>query len=146
MKKNGFTLLEIIIVLTLITVILGLSTLYFAGPLPGAQLQATGRELTALIRYARSLARMKRVPQRILIDLDKHTYTLEGKKEEVFPPHIAATIIDPISGEIEQGKYDLVFSPSGVIRGGSVILKGGKKTLRIDIDPLVGTAVLKEGG
>jgi prepilin-type N-terminal cleavage/methylation domain-containing protein len=60
MKKNGFTLLEIIIVLALVTLILGLSSVFVAGFLPSAKANAAGREISGMIRHARSLARMNR--------------------------------------------------------------------------------------
>src|SRR3989339_1638264 len=116
-KKNGFTLLEVIIVLTLITLILGLSTVFFAGFLPTAKLDATGREISALIRHARSLARMNMQTQTVTIDLDNGTYGVEGRVVKKIPSHILVSIIDPFSGEIRHGKYPFVFLPADGMEG-----------------------------
>jgi general secretion pathway protein H len=143
MRRNGFTLLEVIIVLTLITVILSLTTVYFAGYLPAAKLGATGREISALIRHARTLAREKGTPQRIMIDLDDRTYGMENKATREIPANVLVTIVDPISGDIRQGKYSIVIHPGGSIEGGSIILLGGKKKVRIDLDPVTGAVIIK---
>ncbi len=143
--QSGFTLLEFIIVLTLIILILGLSTVFFAGFLPSAKLGATGRELSSLIRHARSFARMKGETQTVMIDMDGRTYGMGGRLARKFPPNVLIRVIDPVSGEILQGKYSLVFHPGGGMEGGTVILSGGKKKIRIDTDPITG-AVSTKGG
>ncbi len=144
MKKNGFTLLEIIIVMTLIILVLGLSMVHFAGFLPAAKLDATGREMAALIRHARSLARMKMETKRIMIDLDNRSYGLEAEVARTFPEQVRVTLIDPAAGELEHGKFTLVFYPVGGMEGNTIILSGGKKRLRIDMDPITGAVLIKE--
>ncbi len=141
--QRGFTLLEVIIVMALITLVLGLASVHFAGYLPSAKLDATGRELSALIRQARSLARMNRETERVVIDLDGRTYGIEKRGMQNFPLHVLVRIIDPFAGEISRGKYFFVFHPAGGMEGGAIVLSGGKKVIRIDLDPLTGAALLK---
>jgi general secretion pathway protein H len=145
MKKNGFTLLEIIIVLALVTLILGLSSVFVAGFLPSAKANAAGREISGMIRHARSLARMNRESRSVLIDLDNRTYGIEGLATKSFPPEALVRIIDPFSGEIVGGKYPIVFSPAGGMRGGTIVLSWGKKVMRIELDPIAGAVLLKGG-
>jgi prepilin-type N-terminal cleavage/methylation domain-containing protein len=145
MKKNGFTLLEVIIVLTLIVLILGLSTIYFAGFLPTVKFNAAGREISAVIRHARSLARMNMQTQRVIFDLDGKTYGFEGQDARAIPPDVLIMIDDPFFGEILHGKYRFVFHPSGGMEGGAIFLTGGKKKMRIDLDPITGTVMIKNG-
>jgi general secretion pathway protein H len=137
MRKNGFTLLEIILVLFLITLIVGLSTVFFAGLLPSVKINATGREITGMIRYARSLARMNMESRTVMIDLDNRTYGIEGLGTKYFPPDALIRVIDPFSGdEITRGKYPIVFNPIGGMTGGTIILSAGKKEIRVDLDPI----------
>ena len=145
MKKNGFTLLEIIIVLSLVTLILGLSTVFFAGFLPSAKANAAGREISGMIRHARSLARMNMESRSVVIDLDNRTYGIEGLATKSFPPEALIRVIDPVSGEIFGGKYPIVFSPAEGMSGGTIILSWGKKTIRIELDPIAGAVLLKDG-
>jgi general secretion pathway protein H len=143
MKKNGFTLLEIIIVLFLVTLILGLSTVFFAGYLPSVKVNATGREMSGMIRYARSLARMNMESRTVMIDLDSRTYGIEGLGTKSFPPDTLVRVIDTFSGEITHGKYPIVFNPAGGMSGGTILLSRGKKTVRIELDPITGAVLIK---
>jgi general secretion pathway protein H len=143
MKKNGFTLLEIIIVLSLITLILGLSTVFFAGYLPSVKFNATGREISGLIRQARSLARMNTESRTVIIDLDSRTYGIVGLGTKSFPPDVLIKVIDPFSGEIIRGKYPIVFNSTGGMSGGTILLSSGRKLIRIDLDPITGAVIIK---
>ena len=145
-KQKGFTLLEIIIVLTLIVLILGLSTIYFAGFLPTTKFNATGREISALVRHARTRARMNMQKQQVIFDLDGKTYGFEEQIVRNIPSDVLITIIDPVYGEILHGKYRFVFHPAGGMEGGTILLSGGKKKMRIDLDPITGTVMMKNGG
>ncbi len=145
MKKNGFTLLEIIIVLSLVTLVLGLSTVFFAGFLPSARLDAAGRELSGMIRHARSLSRMNMARQTVMIDLDGRTYGIEGRGVKALPPDAVIRVIDPFAGEIRRGKYPIVFNPTGGIAGGTILLSRGNKTIMIRMDPVTGAATLRGG-
>jgi competence protein ComGD len=145
MKTNhrGFTLLEIILVLFLITLILGLTAVSFSGFLPSVKFDAMGREISATIRHARSAARMSMETKTIVIDLDNKLYGMEGGTVRYLPTDLLIRIIDPFAGEITQGKYPIIFNPTGGIDAGTIILSRGKKLLQIRIDPIVGAVWIK---
>lgn len=147
MKTNfkGFALLELIIVLFLTILILGLSALFFTGFLPRAKFDATGREISAMIRHTRALARMNMESQTFTIDLDNRTYGITQATARNIPKGILVKVIDPFSGEIGNGKYSIVFNPAGGVTGGTIILFQEKRILQIVMDPITG-AVLTKGG
>jgi len=142
-RKNGFTLLELVIVIFLMTLILGMSTVFFAGILPAAKLNATGREVSAVIRHARSLARMSMEKQTVVIDLDNHAYGIAGLGSKYFPPETRVVVTDPIAGEMNRGKYPIVFHPTRGMEGGTITIFGKKKVVRIETDPISGAVVIK---
>jgi type II secretory pathway pseudopilin PulG len=143
-KNVGFTLLELIIVLFLVTVILGLSTLIFANALPSHRLNATVRHISATIKQARSLARIHSQTQSVTIDLDAKQYGIEGYSFKDIPSDIAIKVIDPMAGEVYEGKYYFVSYAGGNIEGGTIVLWTSKKTVSIQIDPIVGSVVIRE--
>jgi general secretion pathway protein H len=143
--NKGFTLLEMIIVLFLISLITGLSVISFSSFLPGAKFNAAGREMAAMLRQARSLARMNMESQTLVIDLDNKTFGIAGLAEKHIPPDSLIKVIDPVSGEIVQGKYSFVFHPASVTGGGTIIMSLRKRMLRIDIDPLTGAVLNLKG-
>jgi general secretion pathway protein H len=142
---KGFTLLEILMVLFLITLIMGLSAVYFSNFLPSAKFTATGREMSAMIRHARSLSRITMERQTFVIDLDNKTYGIDGLATKHIPQDSLIKVLDPFYHEISQGKYSIIFNPIGSMGGGTIILYAGKKVLRIDMDPITGAVLSREG-
>jgi general secretion pathway protein H len=142
-RENGFILLELIIVLFLMTIILGLSTLLFTNLLPSQKLNATAREVSATIREARSLAQLHGERQFITLDLDAKQYGIAGRGARTVPENISLKIIDPFAGEILEGKYQMIFHTSGGIEGGTIVLWNAKKTIEIQTDPIVGSVIVK---
>jgi len=142
-KDHGFTLLELIIVLFLMTLILGMATLFFANVLPSNRLNATVRSVSATIREARSLARTDGQNQVVTIDFDSKTYGIEGRGSRNIPDDISIKVIDPVAGEVQQGKYQFILHSSGGIEGGTIVLWNAKKVVTIQPDPVVGSIVIK---
>lgn len=142
-KDGGFTLLELVIVMTLMVLMLGLAGMHFANRLPSVRLGAAGRELSGLIRMARVEAMNKAQEQTVTIDLDGRTFSLEGMVRRAVPEGIGITVIDPVAGSISRGKYDITADVSGSVEASEIILHDAKKKLRIEIDPVVGSVVVK---
>ena len=142
-RDKGFTLLEIIIVMTLIVLILGLTTLFFGNTLPGARLNSAARELSAMMRYAKMLAQNNGEPQTVLINLDTGRYSIEGVQTRNLPEGINIRVTDPVAGEVSRGNYAVLFHESGIVEGGTITLWNAKRTLNIELDPIVGSVVLK---
>jgi prepilin-type N-terminal cleavage/methylation domain-containing protein len=142
-KDRGFTLLELIIVLFLMSLILGMVTLFFANVLPSNRLNATVRSVSSTIREARSLARIDGRRQVVTIDFDSKTYGIEGFGSRNIPKDVSIKVMDPVAGEVLQGKYQFVLHPSGGIEGGTIVLWNAKKTVTIQPDPVAGSIVIK---
>jgi prepilin-type N-terminal cleavage/methylation domain-containing protein len=142
-RDKGFTLLEIIIVITLIVLILGLTTLFFGNSLPGARLNSSARELSAMMRYAKMLAQNNGEPQTVLINLDTGRYSIEGVQTRNLPEGINIRVNDPVTGEVNRGNYAVLFHESGIVEGGTITLWNTKRTLNIEFDPIVGSVVLR---
>lgn len=141
-KDKGFTLLELIMVLFLITLVVGLSAVFFANTLPSSRFNATVRDISATVRHARSLAQTLGEVQTIVIDLDSKTYGIEGRVIKDIPSDIHIKIIDPLSGEIQKGKYSFVLNAIGGAEG-TIVLWNNKRTVSIQMDPIVGIVVIK---
>ncbi len=142
-KNKGFTLLEIIIVLFLITLITGMSTIFLLNALPSNKLNATARTLSATIRQARSLAQIHNEGKTVFIDLDSRKYGIKGLGSKDIPSEISIKVTDPMSGEILKGTYEISVHSGGGIEGGTIQLWTSKKAVSIQIDPVVGAVVIK---
>lgn len=144
MRNEGFTLLELMIVLFLITLMVGLSSVFFGNTLTSGKFHATARDVAATLRHARSLAKIQGKDQTLLINLDTKEYGIEGMKTMKIPDKINIEIEDPFYGEIRQGKYTFTFHSYGSAEGGTIVLWDDKKKVSISLDPIVGSVVTKE--
>jgi type II secretory pathway pseudopilin PulG len=143
--RAGFTLLELVVVLFFITLILGLSTVFFSGGLASVRIVSTAREMSATMKHAQSLARINHEKQIITIDLDAKRYGIEGRTTREIPRDTQIKVVDPFSGEIFKGKYRLVFPVMGSAGGGVVVLWNNRKKLSIWTDPVAGSRISESG-
>ncbi len=144
MKRNdGFTLLELMVVLFLTTLVLGLSAIFFAGTSPTSRLNAAARELSATMRYARSLSMNSGQRKTVALDIDAKRFGVEGGRSRELSSGIDMKVIDPLYGDVRRGVYRLEFEPDGGMPGGTVVLWNKKREVRIALDPVVGAAVIR---
>ena len=138
----GFTLLELLIVLALVTLIVGIATVFFVNTLPASKLNATVRDISSTIRNARVLAQINNTQQVMTIDLDSNRYGIEGRGGRNIPPGIHIKVLDPFSGEIRNGTYSMRFHAYGT-GGGAIVVWNDKKSVSIQVDPVTGPVVTK---
>lgn len=141
--KDGFTLLELMVVMALMTLVIGISTVFFANTLTSSKFNTTIRDVSTTIRHARSLAQIHGKRKAVTIDLDSKTYWIEGRNVREIPSDIQIKIIDPLYGDIFEGEYQIVSNAMGGVYGGTIVLWNDKKTVTIQPDPIIGSVVVK---
>ena len=143
LNRAGFTLLELIIVILLITLMVGLSAVFFANTLPSGKFNATAREIASTIRQARHLAQLNGEKQIITIDLDSRSYGIEGRGKKNLPSGIDIKVIDPLAGDITSDTYHMAFHATGGTEGGTIVLWNSSRAAHINIDPVAGAVIIK---
>lgn len=91
--KQGFTLIEVILVLVVIVIISGISLPYFAGSLRGNKLRTSARTIGKMSRYARSMAIMRD---------ETMTVVINHETMEAFVGGYVSRSTDETDGEIDQ--------------------------------------------
>ncbi|MDD5440012.1 MAG: prepilin-type N-terminal cleavage/methylation domain-containing protein [Candidatus Omnitrophica bacterium] len=76
-KPRGFTLIELVLVILLISVLIGLSTPQFKNTYEGLELDNSSRDLAQIMNFAREMAVVNRENYRIFIDPGERVYWLE---------------------------------------------------------------------
>jgi general secretion pathway protein H len=137
-NNRGFTLLEMLLVIFLISIIVGISAVVFTRSLPSQKVDAAAREIMASFRQARSNAVTSGKWQVLNIDIEGRTFGIEGGARRALPEEVSLRVLDPLYGEVVTGGYRFVFAPSGVAEGGTIVLSAGKKVVTLEIDPIVG--------
>jgi general secretion pathway protein H len=140
-REKGFTLLELIIVMFLVTLLMSLAAAFFANTLPASKFSGSVREIAAMMRQAKALAQIRGETQTVTIDMDAGRYRIGDSAGKAVPAGVHIKIIDPREGEIDNGSYRIDFSPAGGIEGGTIVLWNEKKTVTITIDPIAGPVV-----
>jgi len=143
LNKHGFTLIEIIIVLSLMVLVLGLSTVFYANSLPKFRLNAATRDVIAEMRKARALARIQNEKQTILFNLDKRNFGIAGGKLHEIPQGISIRLVHPLTGEVSKGSASISFYPTGGAEGHAIMLSNERRSQMIKIDPVVGAAIVQ---
>ena len=110
---QGYTLIELIVVMVLIGLILGLVGMNFSRALPGTRLKAAVRELSSTLRYAKNKAQIKAEEVTVTIDFSSKNYWITGSKPIHLPEDIYIMVIDPQGEEHSEGEYKIFFFPGG---------------------------------
>lgn len=142
-RDSGFTLLELIVVLFLISLIAGIAVVSFAGTFSSGTLDAAARSLVAAMKQARMQSSVSGEPQAVFIDLDAGSYGIDGREGRSFPRGVSVTFVDPLAGRQASGMHRIEFDPVGGIRGGTVLLQTQKRTVSVRPDPLMAAVVEK---
>jgi len=137
--NRGFTFIEVMIVVFLMSLIVGITTIFFANTLPAAKHKAAARELAATIKYAHHLAFAKNEKQVIDIDLDAKNYSIEGRGKKTIPSEVTITVYenDLNANPVKQGKYSISYDTTAGSDWSSIELARGEKIITIKSDPIM---------
>src|SRR3989338_2749383 len=79
---NGFTMVEMLVVLFLIGLMLSIAVPSFIHTVETLKFKATARKIVSTLRYARNTAVFKQMSQAVGFDIDNNLYYLEGQKTD----------------------------------------------------------------
>ncbi len=167
---RGFTLLELLVVLVIISLMSVLVVPQLTGSLAKTNLQTASKKILASLRYARSQAASKKITYVAIFDFEKDRLSImtgqeaqtgETLKEDLGDgeePVIRSKSYDlpdgvklekGVSGEdeIDSGLFQIAFFPTGSSSGGDVILTNDRgKRYKISVDFITGVVRLRELG
>lgn len=142
-NENGFTLLELTVVLSLIVLIMGLSAFFVAERLGSSRFDACVRDVMLTLRQARTIAVEKGEPASVVIDLDSKHYGIAGRKLREFPDGIGLKVLDACSKEITRGNCRIVFYSDGIPEEVSIVICSDKQRTEVQTNPVTGFVITK---
>lgn len=141
-KIRGFTLLELIVVLSVS--VLGIAVLggNLSSGNPATGLLAAGRDIASALRYARGQALLNRQPVAVTLDLSSNSYRIGGKPKLYRLDSRISLSLTVAEDEFSQGEGNIRFFPDGSSTGGRILLQWGEQSRQIDVNWITGGVAL----
>jgi len=140
---RGVTLLELLIVLSLMAVIAAMVVPIFSGGVSTAELKGAAREVAAGLRVARSEALATRRETRVVLDLEHRSFEIErDKRTHTLPREIELKLFTAQSDLVNDRVGAIRFFPDGGSNGGRVTLAVGERKFNVDVDWLTGRVAI----
>ena len=126
-RTDGFSLLEVLLVVAIIAIASLLATAAMSGGFEGLQLRASAKEIAANLRYTRAQAIATGQPQRFTIDPRAHTWQAANGRDGEIPEKLGIlfTGAREVQPRAEEGA--IVFFGDGAATGGRVQLQSSAK-------------------
>ena len=136
---NGFTLVELLVVLIVIGLLVALAPISMHRAIPGLELRTTTRELAAALRNTRGTAIRDNREMALTLDVEAGWYRLDGRRgEQEIPGDIELKLLTATSELEGEGAGRIRFFPDGTSTGGQITLARDDDTYYILIDWLSG--------
>ena len=144
--QRGFTLIEVIVVVGLISILMGFSAYVLNKQLPGQQLRSSAKTLAAELRFTKSQAMITGEAQSFQINAKTREWSGSKNHSGVLPKSLE---IIATTARIEQPKEDVAaikFFPDGAATGGRIVLQHDTAKWQVDVKWLTGEVTVTKPG
>ncbi|MEQ1512222.1 MAG: GspH/FimT family pseudopilin [Lysobacteraceae bacterium] len=142
---RGFTLIEILIVVTLIAALTLVLMGAMNGGMDGLKLRSNAKKLVAELRHARAQAISTGTVQRFTVVPEKRTWTGAKSHGGTFPKMLDVTFTGVRQVQAREGEGVILFFEDGASTGGRIQLRVKKAAMNVDVAWLTGEVTLNKG-
>ena len=145
MSERGFTLLELLVVLSILGLALTIAVPRITQAISGPRLERLAQDAAIGLRKARSLAVAEGRP--IAVTIDTADGRLSGPDESLgldLPATISLGFETVTGVRVEEGEALLRFFPDGSASGGRLTFKSESRRIGLEVDWLTGRVRLEE--
>ncbi|MCF6202871.1 MAG: GspH/FimT family pseudopilin [Methylococcaceae bacterium] len=145
MKKKGFSLIELLLVIVIIGIMITVVASNAGTGNETTVLKSASREIASALRYARGIAMTNRKESVFQFDLDENSYQMTGKSKVYKLSKDIEVTLDVAQSQIEgDGMGAVRFFPDGSSTGGRITLEISKIKRQLDINWLTGQVEISE--
>jgi general secretion pathway protein H len=141
-STQGFTLLELLVVMFLAAITIGVVATQFSGVASGFELKAESRKLAALLRHTRTRAISHSLSLGVVSLADGVQYQILPDGDEVALPEGIYLSINPGADEVVFAQPGVYFYPDGSSSGGTLQLKSDAGDYTVEVNWLTGEVAL----
>ena len=144
-RGEGFTLLELIVVLALATIIYAVVLSVPFGKASAGDLKAAARTLAAGLRTVQSQAMASRRDALLTLDVEAREYVLTGDPVvRKLPDRIDLKLYTAQSEVASAQKASIRFYPDGSSTGGRITVYSGERKYLVDVDWITGRVAITD--
>lgn len=137
---KGFTLVEVIVVLVIISLALALVGTSISRNISGAEMRTAARKVAASLRYTRTKAILSKSQQVFIVDTEAQTYLAPERPEEQLPEGMKVELNTARSELTSETAGGIRFYPDGGSTGGNVRLEANGRIYKVNVAWLTGEA------
>jgi general secretion pathway protein H len=139
-RQQGFTLIELMVVLAIGAMIVGLVPVAFSKLNEGSQYRDAVRNVVTDLRQARQNAVALGQTVVFQVDVNQRQFGIEGKPQKLLPKSLEIkTIVGQLGSMPANGLARIAFLPEGGSTGGSIeLVRSSGAGIRIRVDWLLG--------
>jgi general secretion pathway protein H len=139
----GVTMIELLIVLSIMGLIAAMVVPMLSGGVSGSELKGAAREVAAGLRYARSDAVATGQETRLVFDLEKRTFKIDRTaRVHALPKKIDLKLFTAQSDIASDRTGAIRFFPDGGSNGGRLTIAAGNRKYEVDVDWLTGRVAI----
>lgn len=143
--QQGFTLLEILVVLVIGVLLVTLVPPLLSGMSGATELRGAARQLAAGLRNARNEAVTRQREAILTLDLAQRRFAVSGDPREItLPDGLALKLYTARSELLDAATGNIRFFPDGSSTGGAITVSGPKLAYRVNVDWLTGAIAIVE--
>jgi general secretion pathway protein H len=143
-RIRGVTLLELVIVLSLMAILSVAAAPMIGKGMSTIDQRAAAQKIAAAFKSARNIAVSQRKEAAVVVNIKALTVTPADAEPISLPSGVTIDLTTIEKEKIDDDSAAIRFYPDGGSTGGRVILKKGDRALRVDVDWLTGRVKVTE--
>ena len=143
MRKRGFSMIELLIVLVIIGAASALVIPMFGNGVSTTELKSAARQLASGLRLARSEALAQRRETFLVLDVAGRRFKVDNDpREHALPRDVELKLFTAQMDLVDEKVGSIRFFPDGGSNGGRITVASGERKFEVDVDWLTGRVAI----